>query len=238
MYKNKRVLALIPARGGSKSLPGKNIKPLNGKPLIAWTIAAAKKSRYIDEIVVSTDNRKIRAVAKRYGAKTPFLRPKRLATDTAKGMDVMLHALNWFKDVGEAFSLIILLQPTSPLRIAQDIDKAVETLFSKKAKVVISTCKTDYPFYLTNELPKNGCMKNFTRFKLRMINRQDLPQFYKVNGAVYVAFCDYIMQKKCFWGDKTFAYVMPEERSIDIDSNQDFMFAEFLNNRRQLKRSK
>jgi len=122
MYKGKKILALIPARGGSKGLPGKNIKPLLGKPLIAWTIEQAKASKYVDRVVVSTDDDEIAEVAIRYGAEVPFLRPKELARDDSPTIDAILHALDFFSDKGERFDLLALLEPTSPLRDSEDID--------------------------------------------------------------------------------------------------------------------
>jgi len=228
MIKGKRILALIPARSGSKKLPGKNIKPMNGRPLIAWTIEEAKKSRYIDRIIVSTDNEKIKRVSKKYGADAPFLRPKELATDEAKVIDVVIYTINWLKQNGESFDLLILLQPTSPLRTAEDIDKAVELLFLKDAKNIVSVCECNYHPYWSNTIPKDGCMKDFIRPDVINKNRQDLPKYYRSNGAIYLAYCDYIRRQEGFFGDETFAYIMPEEHSIDIDSKIDFKLAEIL----------
>ena len=232
MYKGKKILALIPARGGSKGLPGKNIKPLLGKPLIAWTIEQAKASKYIDRIIVSTDDKEIAAVAKKYGAEVPFMRPKELATDKAKGIDVVFHAMSWFRknEKNRQYDLIMLLQPTSPLRTAEDIDKAIELLFFKKAKAIVSVCEVDHHPLWVNTLPKNGCMKNFIRKEVLNKNRQDLPTFYRLNGAIYLAYCDYLKKQKSFFGEETFAYIMPRERSIDIDSELDLKLAEILKN--------
>jgi CMP-N-acetylneuraminic acid synthetase len=131
MYNGKKILALIPARSGSEGLPGKNIKPLAGKPLIAWTIEQARGSRYIDRIITSTDSKKIAEIAKKYGSETPFLRPPSLATADSKGMDVILHALEWLRINDKPSDMIIYLQPTSPLRASEDIDNAIRLLFLK-----------------------------------------------------------------------------------------------------------
>jgi len=228
MYKGKRILAMIPARAGSKGLPGKNIRPLRRRPLIAWTIEGALKSRYIDRVIVSTDSREIAAVSKKYGAEVPFLRPKALATDKAKTIDVILHLMDWAGRNDKSYEVIMLLQPTSPLRDPADIDRAVKLLFSKKAMAVVSVCETEDTPQLANILPKNGSMKGFLRPEARNKNRQQCSLFYRVNGAVFLAYCDYIKSQRGFFGGKTFAYIMPKERSVDIDDIFDFRFAEFL----------
>lgn len=228
MYKNKKILALIPARGGSKGIPRKNIKPLLGKPLIAWTIEQGKRSKYIDRIIISTEDEEIAEISKKYGAQAPFLRPKELATDETKGIDVVLHTIEWMKRNNESFDLIMLLQPVSPLRTSEDIDKAVELLFSKNAMAIISVCEVDHHPYWVNRLPENGCMENFLKPEVMNKGRQELTTFYRLNGAIYLAYCDYIAKQKGFFGNESFAYIMPKERSVDIDDEMDFILAEFL----------
>ena len=230
MYKGKTILGLIPARGGSKGLPGKNIIPLLGKPLIAWTIEQALASKYLDRVVVSTDDKEIAEISKKYGAEVPFIRPKELATDEAKGIDVVLHTINCLKenDKRKQYDLIILLQPTSPLRATEDVDKAIELLFLKEAKAIVSVCEVDHHPLWANTLPEDECMKDFIRQEIMNKNRQELPKFYRFNGAIYIAYCDYLQKQKSFFGEKTFAYIMPIERSIDIDDEIDFELAEIL----------
>jgi len=230
MYKGKNILGLIPARGGSKGLPRKNIKPLLGKPLIAWTIEQALASEYLDKVIVSTDEKEIADISKKYGAEVPFMRPKELAKDNAKGIDVVLHVIDWFmkNDKLKQFDLLMLLQPTSPLRTTEDIDKTIEYLFSKEAKAIVSVCEVDHHPLWSNTLPEDGCMKNFIRQEIVNKNRQELAVFYRLNGAIYLAYCDYIKEQKSFFGEKTFAYIMPKERSIDIDNEIDFKLAEIL----------
>lgn len=228
MFKGKKILSLIPARGGSKGLPRKNILPFSGKPLIAWTIEQAKKSKYIDRIIVSTEDNQIAEISEQYGAEVPFTRPKILATDKAKGLNVVLHAIDWLENNNEKYKILLLLQPTSPLRTSKDIDVAIKLLFSKKAQAVISVCKAEHHPYWSNILPKDGCMKNFIRHEILNKNRQELPIFYRLNGAVYLAYCDYLKKNKGFWGDETYAYIMPIERSIDIDTKVDFRLAEII----------
>jgi len=230
MYKGKNILGLIPARGGSKGLPRKNIKPLLGKPLIAWTIEQALASKYLDRIVASTDDEKIAEISKKYGAEVPFIRPKKLAEDNAKGIDVVLHVIDWFRenDKRKQYDLIMLLQPTSPLRTKEDIDKTIEYLFFKEAKAIVSVCEVDHHPLWANTLPEDGCMKNFIRQEIINKNRQELPVFYRLNGAIYLAYCNYIKQCKSFIGKETFAYIMPKERSVDIDDEIDFELAQIL----------
>ncbi len=230
MYKSKNILGLIPARGGSKGLPRKNIKLLLGEPLIAWTIKQALASRYLDRIVVSTDDKEIAEISKKYEAEVPFIRPKELAKDNAKGIDVVLHVIDWISENDEQkqYDLIMLLQPTSPLRKFEDIDKSIELLFLKKANAIVSVCEVDHHPLWANTLPENGCMKNFIRQEIMNKNRQKLPVFYRINGAIYLAYCDYIKEQESFFGENTFAYIMPKSMSIDIDSEVDFKLAETL----------
>lgn len=221
MYKKNRILAVITARGGSKRLPGKNIKPLRGKPLIAWTIEAAKGSRYIDRIIVSTDDKKITAISLKYGAETPFMRPPRLAQDMSKSVDAVLHTIDWMKKKeGVGCDLVILLQPTSPLRSAADIDGAVDIFFSKNAASVVSVCDTGIPCNITGTLAPDDRMVEFGRMKGKTS--------YRINGAIYLTREDYIKRHKTFIGKRTFAYIMPKSRSVDIDDEFDFKLAEFL----------
>jgi len=230
MYKGKTVLVLIPARGGSKGLTRKNIKQLLGKPLIAWTIEQSLESKYLDRVIVSTEDKEIAEVSKKYGAEVPFMRPRELATDEAKGIDVILHAIDWLNenDKQKQYNLIMLLQPTSPLRATEDIDKAIEFLFLKEAKAIVSVCEVDHHPLWANTLPEDGCMKDFIRKEIMNKNRQELPVFYRLNGAIYLAYCNYIKERKSFFGEETFAYIMPKNRSVDIDSNLDFKLAGLL----------
>lgn len=143
MYKDKKTLAIIPARGGSKGIPYKNIMNINGKPLIAYSIEAAKQSKYIDYILVSTDDDKIKEVSLQYGASVPFLRPEEISNDTAKSIDVVIHGINYLKESGEEFDYVVLLQPTSPLRTSQDIDEAIEILIKNEKESLVSVCEVE-----------------------------------------------------------------------------------------------
>ncbi|RLB68939.1 MAG: acylneuraminate cytidylyltransferase family protein [Deltaproteobacteria bacterium] len=228
MYEGKRILAIVPARSGSKGLPKKNIRILGDKPLIAWSIDAGRQSRYIDSITVSTDSQEIAVIAKQWGGEVPFIRPADLATDAAKGIDAILHAIHWHHDNDEQFDLVLVLQPTSPLRTADDIDRAIELLFEKKAGAIVSVCLVDHHPWWCNSLPKNGRMKDFLRPEILNTNRQELPPFYRLNGAIYVADIDFLEKTHSFMTDETFAYIMPTEASVDIDNAFDFKLAEVL----------
>ncbi len=226
MFKGQRILALIPARGGSKGLPGKNIRTLHGKPLIAWSIEAAKKSKYVDRTIVSTDSSEIAAIAEEYGGELPFKRPAELAADNSTGIDVCLHAMEWLSEKNDIYDLLLILQPTSPLRTTSDIDAAIATLDAKQAKALVSVCETDHHPWWSNQLPKDGNMKNFLRPEVLNKNRQELPTYYRLNGAIYLIETKLIKKTRSFYGPETFAYVMPTERSIDIDTLSDFHLAE------------
>ena len=230
MSMNPTFLAIIPARGGSKRLPGKNIKLLHNKPLIAWSIEAAKQSRYIDCTVVSTDDRAIAEVARKYGAETPFLRPPDLATDRAGTVEVIEHTVQWYiNERNRIFDFIILLQPTSPLRTAKHIDEAIELLKEKRADAVISVCEMDHSPLWSNTLPPNLSLDHFISPEIKHLRSQDLPTYYRINGAVYICKTEKFMKEKTlFLNDNIYAYKMSREYSIDIDSSIDFIVAEAI----------
>ena len=220
------MLAIIPARGGSKGLPGKNIKLLNGKPLIAYTIEAAMAAKKISRIIVSTDNRQIAKVAMDYGAESPFLRPEHLATDTALSIDIYDYTLSEIeKQEAVKIEKFMVLQPTSPLRTAEDIDNAIELFNIKSADSVISYCQEYHPIkwhrYVTNE----GKLKNI--FEETLNNRQEERPSYFPNGAIYIIKRD-LIKKRSYISDNSYAYIMDKKKSIDIDTIEDFEYAEFL----------
>lgn len=228
MYNGQTILALIPARGGSKGVPRKNLRCLAGKPLIVYTIEAALQANFIDRIIVSTDDLEIANISKKYGAEVPFIRPEVLATDGAKGIDVVLHAMQWLEDHNEKFDLLMLLQPTSPLRDSEDIENALGLFMRKNADAVVSVCEVEHSPLWMNTLREDLCMKDFIDKEVLNKNRQQLEIYYRLNGAIYLAKWDFIKQYKSFYGDKTYAYIMPREKSVDIDSEFDLQFAEFL----------
>ncbi|RJX18366.1 MAG: acylneuraminate cytidylyltransferase family protein [Desulforudis sp.] len=227
MYKGVSLLGFIPARAGSKGVPGKNIRPLAGKPLIVYTIQTAKESSIFDCLVVSTDGEEIARIAREAGAEVPFLRPPELATDEARGIDALHHALKWFEERGTKFDCVMCLQPTSPLRSAADIVAAVDLLLARNAEAIVSVCQAEHHPWWTNVLPEDGCMKDFLKPGIPT-NRQELPAYYRLNGAIYLARWDFIRNRDSWLGPHTYAYIMPRERSVDIDEEIDFKIAEVL----------
>jgi CMP-N-acetylneuraminic acid synthetase len=226
MIRSKKILAIIPARAGSKGLPGKNSKCLAGKPLIAWTIEAARGSRYIDEIVVSTDSHAIARLARKFGAEVPFMRPAPLAGDTAKMMDVVLHCLGFFQKNNDHYEIIVLLQPTSPLRRAADIDAGIELFIQKKAQAVLGVAECEHSPLWAATLPRDLNMKDFSPAAWQGRNRQALDTYYRINGALYVADSAFLQKNKSWVSAKTYAHIMSRARSIDIDTREDFIVAE------------
>lgn len=222
-----RLFGLIPARGGSKRLPRKNVLPLAGKPLIAHSIEAALQSTFLERVIVSTDDREIADTALEHGADIPFLRPPELATDTASSLDVLIHALRALQANGESYDYLVELQPTSPLRSPADIDGAVRLLLEKQADAVISVCKTDHPPEWSNTLPSDGSLASFFRPGIRNTRSQDLPVSYRLNGAIYIFNCRRLLDTGSLDMDNnSYAYLMPRERSIDIDTDLDLRIAE------------
>lgn len=223
-----KLLAIIPARGGSKGLPGKNIKILHGKPLIAYTIAEAKKSKYINEIHVSSDDSAILAVAEEYGVKTKFVRPKELASDTSAAIDTYLYCIEKYNtEFNIFFDAIIVLQPTSPLRTVADIDESIELFMNKKADSVISYTEENHPISWNKYIDEDGKILPLFGDINDTKNRQEYSKSYYPNGSVYVFKVD-LLKKRQYFSEKTFAYIMPRNRSVDIDTADDFDYVEFL----------
>lgn len=224
-----RFLGLIPARGGSKRIPRKNLVPVAGKPLLAWTIDAARASRRLDRLVLSTDDEEIAALGRHCGADVPFLRPARLASDTATGHEVVVHAVQTLAAQGEQFDYVVVLQPTSPLRSHRDIDDAITLLLDRRAGAVVSVCRTDHPPEWSNTLPDDLSMRDFFRPGVRDTRSQDLPTSYRLNGAIYIYDCARLLRDEADDMDKdTFAYIMPRLRSIDVDEEIDLEIAGLL----------
>ena len=221
-------LFIIPARGGSKGLPGKNIKLLNGKPLIHYTIEAVQEVTDNRNICVSTDDEDILNVAKLTGIEIPFIRPSQLATDSASSIDVIIHALNFYKSLGRTIKKVMLLQPTSPLRTSEDIVAAYKLIVSKKVKAIVSVSPVDHNPLWINTLPDDLCMKDFLNTQTKGKRRQDLSEFYQLNGAIYLADVDYLIENRGFLGNYTYAYIMSKHRSVDIDDVMDFYYAETI----------
>ncbi|MDP4159725.1 MAG: acylneuraminate cytidylyltransferase family protein [Bacillota bacterium] len=225
-----RNIAIIPARSGSKGLKDKNIKSLNGKPLIAYTIEAAKESCIFDEIVVSTDSQKYAKIAKEWGASAPFLRSEALSSDTASSWDVVKDTLIEYKKLSFEFDTVALLQPTSPLRKSEDIKLGYSLLNMKKANAIISVCEVDHSPLWCNTIPEDGSLKNFLNKDLVGLPRQSLPTYYRINGALYITKVDYLMSTDDIYQSGCYALIMKKENSIDIDDALDFAMASMLLN--------
>jgi len=231
MYKNKKILAFIPARGGSKGLPGKNIKILLDKPLIAWSIEQALRSSYIDRTVVSTDSPKIASIARRYGAQVPFLRPKKLATGKAKTIDVILHALRYLKDKKEDFDYIVLLEPTSPLRKIGDLDAAIKILINHDdiadSLISVGEIRLENPYIakaIVNGYVKplilEGPKKNF--------QRQQLPKTYFPYGVIYASKVEVLKKKRTFYHERAIPFFIERWQNYEIDDIYDFVCIESI----------
>jgi CMP-N,N'-diacetyllegionaminic acid synthase len=222
--------AIITARGGSKRLPKKNILELAGKPLIAWTIEAAKKCSKIEDIIVTTDSDEIEKIAIEFGARVPFKRPDELSNDTATSFDVVKHCLDYLNEKEDKqVEYLVLLQPTSPLRSNEDINKAIELLELKNAAAVVSVCPTEHSPLWSNTLDNSLSLDNFLRDEVKNSRSQDLPTYYRLNGAIYVCKVeDFLKEKSFFLSKNSFAYEMSTECSVDIDTQLDFLVADFL----------
>jgi CMP-N,N'-diacetyllegionaminic acid synthase len=218
-----RLLALIPARGGSKGIPHKNIKILAGKPLIAWTIEAALRSRALDAVVVSTDDEEVAEVAKRFGAQVPFVRPSELARDDTPGVDPVLHAVDQLPD----FDAVLLLQPTSPLRTTDDIDACIALANERSAPSVVSLSEPGKHPYWMYRLRSDQRLQRLIDTP-PVARRQDLPPVYSLNGALYYAKVDWLRHHRTLVTDETIGYLMAPERSVDLDSPFDWRLAEYL----------
>lgn len=229
MTRRIEYLCLIPAREGSKRLPGKNIKPLCGKPMIGWTIEAAREALPEAEVVVSTDGEAIMQIARDFGAQVPFSRPAQLSDSTASSIDVVLHAIEFFQSQGVQVDNLVLLQPTSPLRDSEDIRAAVQIFEQPEVRAVISVCEAEHSPLWQNTLESDDCMDNFLRPEVINKRGQDLPTYYRLNGAIYVASVEDLKTHKSFFLEKgTKAYKMATQSSVDIDHALDFQLAEIL----------
>ena len=223
-----RRIAIIPARSGSKGLKDKNIKELSGKPLIAYSIEAALASKMFDKVFVSTDSQKYADIAIQYGADASFLRSEENSSDTAGSWDVIREVISKLKDMGEEYDEVMLLQATSPLRTVEDIVKSIELLHEKRGNAVVSLTECDHSPIWCNTLPEDKSMDNFDREEYKDLPRQMLPKFYRYNGAIYLVTAEELQKKERMLEKGCYAYVMPQNRSIDIDTALDFMIAETI----------
>jgi N-acylneuraminate cytidylyltransferase len=224
MIENKKILAVIPARGGSKGIPNKNIKKVAGKPLIAWTIEAAKQSGFLDRIILSSENDSIIEVARKFGCEVPFVRPPELSGDDVPGIEPLLHAVTMLPN----YDYVVLLQPTSPLRTHDHIDDCIMYCISSKAKSCVSVTVSDknpYWMYFLNERKK---LKSVMSDGKKISCRQELPVIYTLNGAIYIFECKWLLANKILIDDDTVGYEMDQMCSIDIDYKYQFHIADLL----------
>ncbi|WP_235839219.1 acylneuraminate cytidylyltransferase family protein [Clostridium sp. Marseille-P2415] len=227
MYKNKTFLGIIPARSGSKGIPDKNIREINHKPLMAYTIEAGKKSGLFDQLLVSTDSENYAEIAKQYGASVPFLRPKELASDQAATKDVILHAIKELSEQGKTFDYFMVLQPTSPLRNETHILESADLLLKKNGDAVIGVCRTEPVSHLAVPLTETGEIKAGFPDK-RPARRQDFPPEYRINGALYLVSANIFLKYGSFYAGRTLPYFMNAIDSIDIDDEFQLKIAELL----------
>lgn len=228
------MIAIIPARGGSKGLPGKNVKDLNGKPLIAYTIEAALKAKSITSVIVSTDDLEIAEVSKKCGAQVPFMRPSYLATDDSKAIDAYLFTIDELIKGGVTeIDEICILLPTCPLRSSTDIDDAINLFKFNNADSVISYTKEAHPITWHQYIENDGKLNPIFE-ALQIDNRQAYRPSYYPNGAIYI-FKSFLLRNNKYYSDNSYAYIMPRERSVDIDTFEDFEYAKYLLNRNDEK---
>lgn len=227
---NPNILCVIPARSGSIRLPNKNIKSLNGKPLIEWTIESALKVNLISQVIVTTNDDFIIEIAQKYGIEPPFKRPEELCTDNSTTFDVVKHTIDFvLANFDKKFDFVLLLQPTSPLRTAQSIISAIELLINKNADAVVSVTQCEHSPLWTNTLNEDLLMSNFLDEKVLNKRSQDLPIYYRLNGAIYLcSVSEFLKQKTFFIKENIYAYKMTNQESIDIDTLVDFYLAEAL----------
>ncbi len=232
MFKDKKIIAIIPARSGSKGLKDKNIKEINSKPLICYTVDSAIKSNVFDYIIVSTDSEKYAQIAKKSGASVPFLRSEKNSSDSSGSWDAVREVIDKLKkEQNLEFDIVVLLQPTSPLRNETHIKEALELFFKKQADTLFSVCETPHPMFWCNTLDETLSAKDFVKKEYQK-QRQQLPKSYTLNGAIYILKTENLKNLD-FYTDKGFAYIMDKASSIDIDTEIDFELVKIYMNSKQ-----
>jgi CMP-N,N'-diacetyllegionaminic acid synthase len=227
------VIGIITARGGSKGILNKNLATLAGKPLISWTIEAAQQSRMLQRVIVSTDDEMIAETARQWNAEVPFMRPAELAQDDSSHISVIVNAIEWLENKDHYRpDYVMLLQPTSPLRTHQDIDEAIELALGRKAVAVVSVCEAAKHPWKMFRLNESGTIARFYDHGLVYPRRQDLIQAYEENGAIYLNSRESLLQERTFFPEETYPYIMPIERSLDIDTPWDLHIANLILNNR------
>ncbi len=229
MIDGRSVLALVPARGGSKGLPGKNIRSLCGRPLIQWSIEAGLSSRFVDLVVVSTDSQEIADVGMASGASVPFIRPPDLASDAASSIDVVVHALDFLAQDGKDFDVVVLLEPTSPLRDSSDIDQALQSMTDRDASAIVSVCRAEssHPAFVFRKTP-DGHLAPFMERPPTGLRRQEIEPMFFLDGSIYASDVQVLRARRSFYHSDTIAYEVPKWKSFEIDDLEDFQIVEAL----------
>lgn len=222
-----RNIAIVTARSGSKGIKDKNIKAMAGRPMMAYSIEAAIKSKLFEKVMVSTDSTEYAKIALQCGAEVPFLRSAETSGDSAGSWEAVREVLDGYRNIGHMFDTFCLLQPTSPLRTSADIVSAYNLLSIKDADAVTSVCECEYPMEFMMTLDGSMSLKEFRRNEIDL-PRQMLPTYYRLNGAIFVRRIQYKSDKIVIKSDEEYAYVMGTEKSIDIDTLEDFEYAEYL----------
>ena len=233
MINEKSVIAIIPARGGSKGLPRKNVLPLAGKPLIVWSMDAAAKSKYIDRCIISTDDEEIAQVARENGGDVPFMRPDYLSTDIASSFDVIEHAIEFLNQSDQHYDYLVLLEPTSPLRGLDDIDVALEVLFHNRevadSIVSVSQVESSHPAF-DIRINKAGLIAPYIGEGFQILRRQEIEELYFFEGTIYISKVDVLLEQKAFYHNRTLPYKVPRWKSLEIDEIVDLICAEAIIN--------
>ena len=229
MIQGKKILALVPARSGSKGLPSKNIIDFLGKPLISWSIDAATNCEYIDKTVVSTDSESIASIGRIFGAQVPFIRPDAIAGDLASTMEVVEHAIRFMRDdLSEEYDILVLLEPTSPLRSSRDICQALENLLANseaKSLVSVGRVETQFPNFQF-KIAEDGFLTSISEgFDFKAVRRQEIDNHFFLDGSIYISFVDRLMERGSFIGSDTLALVLPKWKNVEIDDEYDYEMA-------------
>jgi CMP-N,N'-diacetyllegionaminic acid synthase len=228
MLNKKRILSIILARENSKGLPGKNIKNLNGKPLLAWPILASIESKYVDTTILSTDSKDYAEIGKSYGASIPFIRPRNLADDISPSSDALIHAIDFLRTMNDIYDYVVLLEPTSPLTQSSDIDQALEKLLNNKDEskslVSMSEIVSKHPSYCFI-VDDNMLIKPFLN-NTKLQRRQDIKKLFHCDGSLYISEINYFLKSHTFYHEKTIAHIMPSWKSFEIDTDLDFFMIE------------
>jgi CMP-N,N'-diacetyllegionaminic acid synthase len=232
MIGDKRVLALVPARRGSKGLPLKNVRLLHGKPLLAWPIEAARASRHVDRVIISTDDAEFAALGRSAGAEAPFLRPADLASDTAPSIDFILHAVETLEAGGEQYDYLVLLEPTSPLTEGSDVDAALQTLAARSADadaiVGVSALISTHPAFAVR-IDHNGMARPYSAASFGQLpRRQDIEPLYSLDGSLYISSVGALRRERGFCHERTLPFVTPRYKSFEVDDLVDFICIEAL----------